>query len=250
MSSNKEVPMHRLAARLLCAFVAGSVLAEGVAVGVAGVLVGAPAPFPRPGPPGPWFDGWERPLGDGHFERRGDRLTITVPGKSHELDVVEGRLNAPRLLRDVEGDFAVQVRVGGNFRDGQGAAGLILLGGGKGVSLALGARRRYGKPQPYCWTHFFDRSSNVATTFDGHVQLPGETAWLRLERRGHTFITQGDLLDGHGWMTWEETEGGVRLPKKVKVGVFAEATASGTYKAVFDQFRLTPLTGPARQAAR
>ena len=56
--------------------------------------------------------------------------------------------------------------------------------------------------------------------------------------RNGAFVTAGDL-DGRGWKTWEETDGGVQLPRKLKVGVFAEATAPGTFKAVFDQFKLT-----------
>ena len=35
----------------------------------------------------------------------------------------------------------------------------------------------------------------------------------------------------------------IGMPRKVKVGVLAEATAPGTFKAVFDDFKLTPL-GP------
>jgi regulation of enolase protein 1 (concanavalin A-like superfamily) len=34
--------------------------------------------------------------------------------------------------------------------------------------------------------------------------------------------------------------------RKVKVGVVAEATAAGTFKAVFDQFKLAPLARKAR----
>jgi regulation of enolase protein 1 (concanavalin A-like superfamily) len=37
-------------------------------------------------------------------------------------------------------------------------------------------------------------------------------------------------------------------PEKVTVGIMAEGTAKFTFKAVFDQFRLTPLSG--RSAAR
>ena len=117
--------MHRPAALLLCA--------------LAGGLAAAPAPISRPSKEtGPWFDGWDRPvdpLGDCKFARKGDRLTITVPGKGHQLDIVQGGLNAPRLLREVEGDFLVQVRVRGDYRpadlDKPGMlrqAGLVLLG--------------------------------------------------------------------------------------------------------------------------
>jgi hypothetical protein len=36
---------------------------------VAGVLMAAPAPFPKSGP---WFEGWDKPVGDRRFDRDGD----------------------------------------------------------------------------------------------------------------------------------------------------------------------------------
>ncbi|MFO0845376.1 MAG: hypothetical protein U0797_23835 [Gemmataceae bacterium] len=71
-----------------------------------------------PPPPVMWVTGWDRPVnphGYCRFDRAGSKLTITVPGDGHELDVRNDRLNAPRLLKDVEGDFAAQVRVTGDF---------------------------------------------------------------------------------------------------------------------------------------
>jgi hypothetical protein len=97
--------MHRYVARLLCAYIAAG--------GVAGGLLGAPTLFPRPvRQRGPWFDSWERVGargGDCRFEGKGDKLTITVPGRGGLLDLLAGRANALRLRRDAEGDFVMQV---------------------------------------------------------------------------------------------------------------------------------------------
>jgi hypothetical protein len=49
--------MSRLAALLLCALVTAGMTA-------------APAPFPKP-----WITGWYKPLGEGRFDRKGDKLT-------------------------------------------------------------------------------------------------------------------------------------------------------------------------------
>ena len=68
--------MPRLvAALLLCAFAAL-------------VATATPAPEPKP-----WVTGWEKvdPKRDSRFERRGDELTITVPGKGHEFAFVGTR---------------------------------------------------------------------------------------------------------------------------------------------------------------
>jgi hypothetical protein len=51
-----------------------------------------------------------------------------------------------------------------------------------------------------------------------------------------------------GGKNWSPVDGPEKLELswKLKVGVVAEATAEGTFKAVFDQFRLTPLGGKTR----
>jgi regulation of enolase protein 1 (concanavalin A-like superfamily) len=238
MSRNKEVPMHRLAARLLCA------LAGGLLAAAAGGLLAAPAPFPRPiRERGPWFDGWERPidpLGDCQFNRKGDRLTITVPGKGHEFDIENGCLNAPRLLRGVEGDFIVQVRLATDHLTRFSRAGLVLMSERRGAMLGLGIRPREESTLHVWQASFFDlRGSGCTTTLD-LIDLPGKACLLGLERSGQTIVIRGNP-DGKGWKTWETNDQGVPVPRRVKVGVFVEVRSRGTFKAVFDQFRLTPL---------
>src|SRR5258708_40218715 len=106
--------MHRLAAFLLL-----------WALLLAGALLAAPAPFPRPTrPKTPWLDGWDRPvdlLGNCRFLRDGDRLSITVPADAEVY-------HAARLLRDVEGDFVLRVRVAGNFKEAAGTTGACSAG--------------------------------------------------------------------------------------------------------------------------
>src|SRR5207253_2814760 len=110
----------------------------------------APAPLPRP-----WALGWDRPvdpLGDCRFERAGEVLTITVPGERHGLEASGRYLNAPRLLRDVKGDFS-SVRVGGGLRPGGRnrcrSAGLVVTDGRALVRLVrTGARLSGGEETP------------------------------------------------------------------------------------------------------
>jgi hypothetical protein len=98
-------------------------------------VLAAPAPKRQP-----FKTGWDEPKdpdGDCKFIRDADTLTIEVPGKDHDLAPKRERFNAPRLLRDVEGDFVMQVRVRALFRpsdkssvDGENpsvAAGLLLI---------------------------------------------------------------------------------------------------------------------------
>jgi hypothetical protein len=58
------------------------------------------------------------PDGDCKFGLGGNRLTITVPGTDHGLGVERGQMNAARVLKEIEGDFIIQVRVSGNFPKG------------------------------------------------------------------------------------------------------------------------------------
>lgn len=93
-------------------------------VGVA--VTAAPAPVYKPKPPVvPWVTGWDMPvdpLGDCQFAKAGDKLTITVPGAAE-------RTTAPHMLREIEGDFDVTVRVTGSFRQEGRAAGVVITDG-------------------------------------------------------------------------------------------------------------------------
>jgi regulation of enolase protein 1 (concanavalin A-like superfamily) len=223
--------MNRLAAFLLSALVAAAALA-------------APAPAPRAS--GPWVRGWGKPAdpaGDCRFDREGERLTITVPGKGHDLDVAGGRLNAPRLLREVEGDFVVQVRVRGDFQrpdlKSEGIfrrAGLLLTTGNTYFTV-----QRVNDPSESFWVGAY--YLGLPSIIDQSVESPAGdgSGFVRIRRRGQAVQLEASP-DGKRWAGFA-CEGITRLPRKVKVGVLAESTAPGTFKAVFDQFRLMPL-GP------
>src|SRR5579884_3216844 len=104
-------------------------------------------------------DGWERvdPDDDCLIDIRDSRVTMELPGGDHELDAPPSkRSNAPRLLRGVEGDFAVRVRIRASFHPSEKssvkeeasrvAAGLVLISADKGyVRFEYGASRRNGK---------------------------------------------------------------------------------------------------------
>jgi hypothetical protein len=64
--------------------------------------------------PEPFVSGWGNPVDpdrDCKISRGGNALTIQMPGSDHDYDPIRKRLNAPRLLRDMEGDFKIQIRV-------------------------------------------------------------------------------------------------------------------------------------------
>ena len=52
----------------------------------------------------------------------GDKLSITVPATNHDLSPARG-LNAPRVLKKVNGDFIVQVKLTADFKPGATSTG-------------------------------------------------------------------------------------------------------------------------------
>ena len=65
--------------------------------------------------------GWGKPVdpdGDCKFSVAGPRLTLSVPGTPHALVIERNQMNAPRVVREVEGDFVAQVKVVGHFPRG------------------------------------------------------------------------------------------------------------------------------------
>ncbi|MCM2372757.1 DUF1349 domain-containing protein [Aporhodopirellula aestuarii] len=55
------------------------------------------------------------PDGDCSFTVSREAITINFSGAAHGLDAEHSRMNAPRALRSMEGDFAVKVTVDGNL---------------------------------------------------------------------------------------------------------------------------------------
>jgi regulation of enolase protein 1 (concanavalin A-like superfamily) len=184
---------------------------------------------------------------DCKFVREKAGLTITVPGKDHDLGVERGRMNSPRLLRDVEGDFVVQLRVGGNFTPSNAAttdervpfvgAGLLLMVDDKTyVRLERAALRRDAGVKTY---------ANWELRRDGKWEKAGETALLpleakathlRLERKGEKILASVSE-DGKKWHDMDPLE--LKLPAKVKLGVAACTTSTDTFAPHFDQVKLT-----------
>lgn len=64
--------------------------------------------------PAPNLSGWGKsvdPDKDCKINRSRDTLTIEMPGAEHDYDPIRKCFNAPRLLRDIEGNFDLRVRV-------------------------------------------------------------------------------------------------------------------------------------------
>jgi regulation of enolase protein 1 (concanavalin A-like superfamily) len=214
----------RVGAMLLCSLVVVSVSA-------------APAPVYKPRPSKVWFDGWDAPIdrvGGCTFTRTGEKLTLTVPGSNPGKPAL--------LLRDVEGDFVLEVRVSGEFipamRAGYRKAGVVLeIDGthsrmnrvtevGAGIVTGLFRGELTGNGQ----------SMGCAVGILG--KDIANISHFRVRRKGNELIWEAKE-DGTEWETMNNGFTALALPKKIKIGVSAEATAPGSFKVEFDQFKLT-----------
>jgi regulation of enolase protein 1 (concanavalin A-like superfamily) len=210
----------------------------------AGVSAAAPAPEDKA-----TLKGWGKavdPDGDCTIEAGPDGLAITVPGKDHDLGAERGKMNAPRVLRPVDGDFIVQVRVTGKFEPGDpdsdqraafNGAGLLVMKDDKTyVRLERATYHRGGEPTVY--TVFEVRKDGQLDRFaqpDDYPLDPVKETYLRLERRGDTVI--GALTqDRDKWHYLAPRE--VDLGKQVQVGVAAVNTSKKEFAPRFDGLKL------------
>jgi regulation of enolase protein 1 (concanavalin A-like superfamily) len=189
--------------------------------------------------------------GDCKTDWTGDSLTITVPGTPHNLNKEISDLNAPRVLIEVEGDFAAEVRVSGDFDpspvstvapkgDPFNGAGLLLW-----ISEDLFVRLERNiwiEPtgERVCMAPLFEVMRNGRITGAGGRLSPatffsGPYTWLRMERKGN--IVTGYLCHDDG--TWSPCgQLNFPIPDKIKIGVAAVNTSKKSFTAVFDGFRI------------
>ena len=215
----------RVVAMLLCFLVVVSVTA-------------APAPIYRPRPSKVWFDGWDDPIdkvGGCTFTRTGKKLILTVPRSNPGKPAL--------LLREVEGDFVLEVRVSGKFVSavpaGYRKAGVVVEIDGTHTRM-----NRVSEVTAGIETGLFraDLTANGQSNDGGAVGILGKDianiSHFRVRRKGNELI--GEVKeDGTEWTTMGTAFTALALPKKIKIGVSAEATAPGPFNVEFDQFRLT-----------
>jgi regulation of enolase protein 1 (concanavalin A-like superfamily) len=219
----------------------------------------APAPIKRDQPllGTSWRDKID-PDRDCRFKKDGDALVIEIPGKDHDLWPKDKKLNAPRLLKDIEGDFDVQVRVrieGKVSEKSTAAKRASAIGAGVLITANDGSivRIEYGHGRNKLWSgsilytgqHVLsERHSGGGLMYncgDGRSRpLPKNltTVWIRVERRGRE-IRSSYSGDKKTWTGCPPH--GLPLPDKVKVGVFAFSTSTEPFKPRFDDWKLTPV---------
>jgi regulation of enolase protein 1 (concanavalin A-like superfamily) len=199
------------------------------------------------------------PLGWGEFvdpskdckaSRDGNVVTIQVPGKQHDLSPALRKVNAPRILGEVSGDFIAEIETEGELHPGgpstnpQGhpynGVGLLLWQDADNlIRLERAAIMRDGQLLSYVnFEHH--RASGPPTAQP--LEIPDQSVHLRLERRGDRVIGSVSY-DGIRWTALEGFP--VQLPQTVKVGIAAVNTAKQPFKAQVKRFEVFTRAVPA-----
>lgn len=207
----------------------------------------APAPQPKP-----FVSGWGKPVDpdrDCKFTRDKGALIIEIPGSNHEYNPRRGELNAPRLFRerDIEGDFAKQVRVQIDCRpsiqstvEGQPtfvATGFLVILPDHAslacIRMEFGVSRKDSGEDRYAalikWNH--EKVQGGPFFLENGWK---REAYLKLERQGGD-LTFSISLDGEKWKGLGVTVG---IREKLKVGLAAYSTSTEPSKVRFDQLKL------------
>jgi regulation of enolase protein 1 (concanavalin A-like superfamily) len=201
------------------------------------------------------FRGWGTltdPDKDCTVKEDAGKLTISVPGGTHDLNQAIGGMKAPRILQDVAGDFTAQVKISGDFAPGDKAGDPRTLPFNSAGLLIWQDEKNYLRLERNIWwvaqaektacypplIEYYKegqyQDTNPMGTLDEFFQ--GRSTWLRLERRGQK-VTASYSHDGKDWTVAKEIT--VELPKKIQIGVAAVNTSAKPFKAEFEDLKLT-----------
>jgi hypothetical protein len=188
------------------------------------------------------------PTGNCTVERRSDMAIFHVPGDV-PYNLIPGLplgMNAPRMLREARGDFAIQIRVlpfgkalpatstAGPDTASWRSAGLVVLGGEETVirlERVSWGERIGGAPM----MHFecFHKGQRIADHY-GTITDDERSTLFRLERRGDVILgSYSD--DGSRWDTYRLDQ--PALPEQVLVGLAAVQTTPTTFDPAFEALR-------------
>lgn len=228
-----------------CALLLVNGLCAGLAAVACGVLI-APALHAADERPGVSIPGWGRvvdPDGDCQVRLEADRLVFDVPGVEHNLTAETGKLNAPRVVRSIEGDFIIEVQVLGAVRPGAVSttedsvpyhgAGLVVWQDEKNY-VRLERAAVFNEDRIVSYANFELREDGIRAGSQPD-EIDQQPLYLRLERRGEA-VYASHSRDGRSWVALPELP--VKLTRSVQVGVLAVSSSTKPLHVRFDHFRV------------
>jgi len=201
------------------------------------------------------IEGWGTVIDpDGDCTIKGDngKISITVPGTAHNLHPTRA-MNAPRVLRQIEGDFVVTVKVTCALTPGKKVVGVgatagnyagLLLWANESEYIRLERNARWGGDKLISFTpgcEYWKEKKQAYLNTRG----PGTTAeffktdstWFRMERKGSS-VTAYFSHDGKEWSVCKILA--TALPVKVLVGVAAINSSDSPFSTEFSEFHVEP----------
>ncbi len=192
--------------------------------------------------------GWGQiadPEGDCKFTEKDGKLILSVPGTRHDFDPRPGyKNNGPRIFQEVEGDFAIDVRISGNIVPNKGTeldgkdyafrAGTLLVwqDSNNFIRLDRTGMVRGGKNITAAYFHVFKDGKRI---FEQSPLIKDEITWLRIERKGNQIMASyAQGMTRRALPNQKNT-----LPAKVQVAVGAVNASSQPLEVVFDELKLT-----------
>jgi regulation of enolase protein 1 (concanavalin A-like superfamily) len=179
------------------------------------------------------------------------KLTVKVPSKAHDFAAELQRWNAPRVLSPAQGDFILEVKVGGELKPGENStipgrrpyhgAGLLLVKDKNNyVSLHRGAVYLDNRVRHYA--NFELRKDGDLAVSHYEVELEEQDTYLRVERRGSKFYALASH-DGVHWKAYDEPID-VDFPAALRVGVEAVSSSDQPFRCTFEGLAIFRKTTP------
>jgi regulation of enolase protein 1 (concanavalin A-like superfamily) len=249
-------PESKLSADAMQAFVGSFALVKEVSPSAKTAVAAAPAavvaaPMVDRAEPATVVD----PDGDCEITRLRSGATIAVPAKVHDLSPVYQTYNAPRLMRDVEGDFVTEVRVfplvaeAKALREGvpyRGAGLVYWQDKDHYLRFERASIVRDGNRHAFL---FYAKAENGQEVSQGGVPLPDAAVTLKLERKGSRLLAS--FNDGARWQDLKPMDIS-SWPASGQVGVAAINATAKPLTARFEALKLraAEVAAPAAGGAK
>jgi regulation of enolase protein 1 (concanavalin A-like superfamily) len=199
---------------------------------------GSPAAEPKGVAMPPWGEAID-PKKDSEITGDKDRVRIKIFGTRQGAQAI---LDTPRVMREVEGDFVITVKVVGDFRAAgksvnprvvpfNGAGILVWSDPDNYIRLERAAVNRKGKVSTYVNFEEFEGAARGASHNEG---MMGGNCWLRMERKGSR-IHGSISFDGTTWKELKPIQ--TVWPAKLKVGVSATSSSDQPFEVAFEEFQ-------------
>src|SRR5262249_1906613 len=173
------------------------------------------------------------------------KVTIKVPGSHHDL--YRKKLNAPRVLQEVEGDFVAQVKVTADWKPGArlpetstvpyNGAGLLVWDSAKHyVRWERNVLMQRTTASSYVGPLHWKDGSETRPKVSREEFFKGRSTWLRVERASDKLTTYVSH-DGKQWM--ETGALTPAFPKTVRVGIVAIHNTAAELVVEFEEFKVS-----------